>query len=99
MAKTRLSTKGQLILPKEVRDREVEDHGDHVVLRQADHLPETTFQDLVGCTSYEGPAHTLNEMEDAIAQGCPPARKKPPRIRLSLGALTDEVLADRDDKR
>jgi AbrB family looped-hinge helix DNA binding protein len=83
MAKTRLSTKGQLILPKEIRDRhgwgpgiqlEVEDHGDHVVLRQADDLPATTLEDLIGCTGYRGPARTLEEMEAAIARGARESR-------------------------
>jgi AbrB family looped-hinge helix DNA binding protein len=83
MAKTRLSTKGQLILPKEVRDRhgwapgvqlEVEDHGDHVVLRQADDLPETTLEDLVGCTGYQGPARSLEEIKAAIALGARESR-------------------------
>jgi AbrB family looped-hinge helix DNA binding protein len=83
MAKTRLSTKGQLILPKEVRERhgwapgvelEVEDHGDHVVLRQADDLPETALEDLVGCTGYQGPARSLEEMEAAIALGARESR-------------------------
>ena len=48
---------------------EVEDHGDHVVLREADDLPETTLEELVGCTGYQGPARTLEEVEAAIARG------------------------------
>jgi hypothetical protein len=53
---------------------------------------------MVGCTGDEGPARRLNEMEAAIARGCPPAWKMPPRIRLSLSdlSLSDEVLTDRD---
>ena len=52
MAKTRLSSKGQVIIPKAVRDRhgwepgvelEVEDHGEAVVLRPANPFPPTTF--------------------------------------------------------
>ena len=75
---TRLSTKGQLIIPKEVRERHgwtagvellVEDRGDSVVLRRADDLPETTLDDLVGCTGYKGPTRSLEEMEAAIARG------------------------------
>jgi AbrB family looped-hinge helix DNA binding protein len=75
---TRLSTKGQLIIPKEIRERHgwtagvelaVEDRGDSVVLRRVDDLPETTVADLVGCTGYKGPARSLEEMEAAIAQG------------------------------
>jgi len=75
---TRLSTKGQLIIPKEIRARHgwtsgtelvVEDHEDSVVLRRAEDLPETTLEDLIGCSGYMGPARTLEEMEAAIAQG------------------------------
>lgn len=75
---TRLSTKGQLIIPKEIRDRHgwttgtdliVEDLGDSIVLRRADELPETTLEDLVGCTGYKGPTRSLEEMEAAIARG------------------------------
>lgn len=75
---TRLSTKGQLIIPKEIRERHgwtpgmeliVEDHGDSVVLRRAEDLPKTTLEDLVGCAGYKGPARTLEDMEAAIARG------------------------------
>jgi AbrB family looped-hinge helix DNA binding protein len=75
---TRLSTKGQLILPKEIRERHgwtpgteliVEDHGDSVVLRPAEDLPVTTLEDLVGCAGYKGPARTLEDIEAAIARG------------------------------
>jgi AbrB family looped-hinge helix DNA binding protein len=75
---TRLSTKGQLIIPKEIRERHgwragtelfVEDHGDSVVLRQAQDLPITTLEDLVGCAGYKGPALSLEDMEAGIARG------------------------------
>jgi len=75
---TRLSTKGQLIIPKEIRDRHgwtagteliLEDRGDTVVLRQAEDFPVTTLEDLIGCTGYRGPARSLEEMEAAIARG------------------------------
>lgn len=75
---TKLSTKGQLILPKPIRDRHgwrsgchllIEDRGDHVVLRSADGIPETTLDELVGCTGYAGPRRSLEEMEAAIARG------------------------------
>jgi AbrB family looped-hinge helix DNA binding protein len=58
MAKTRLSSKGQVIIPKAVRDRhgwatglelEVEDRGDAVVLRPAKPFPPTTFEEVRGC--------------------------------------------------
>jgi AbrB family looped-hinge helix DNA binding protein len=74
---TRLSTKGQLILPKEIRERrgcpgvelEIEDRGNSVVLRRAVDVPETTLEELLGCTGYQGPAHSLEEMEAGIARG------------------------------
>jgi len=46
-----------------------EDHEDSVVLRRAEDLPETTLEDLIGCTGYKGPARSLEEMNAAIAEG------------------------------
>jgi len=75
---TRLSTKGQLIIPKAIRDRhgwtsgielEIKDHGDAVVIRRARPGPETTLEDLVGCAGYNGPARSLDEMAAAIERG------------------------------
>jgi AbrB family looped-hinge helix DNA binding protein len=75
---SRLSTKGQLIIPKEIRERHgwtsgtelvVEDRGHSVVLRRVEDLPATTLEDLVGCAGYKGPARSLAEMEAAIARG------------------------------
>jgi AbrB family looped-hinge helix DNA binding protein len=76
--RTRLSTKGQLIIPKAIRERhdwspgvelDVQDRGDALVIRLAKPGPETTFEDLAGCTGYRGPARSLEEMEAAIARG------------------------------
>lgn len=80
---TRLSTKGQLIIPKDIRERhgwnpgvelEIEDHGDHVVLRLAEDLPRTSLDDILGCMAYQGPARTLEDMEAAIAEGARKSR-------------------------
>ena len=74
----RLSTKGQLVIPREIRDRHgwsegvelvLADQDDSVVLRSVRRVPETTLEDLVGCTGYKGPALTLEEMEAGIARG------------------------------
>lgn len=74
----RLSTKGQLVIPREIRDRHgwaegaelvLADRGDSVVLRSVRQFPETTLEDLVGCTGYKGPALTLEDMEAGIARG------------------------------
>jgi AbrB family looped-hinge helix DNA binding protein len=75
MAKTRLSSKGQVIIPKAVRDRhgwatglelEVEDRGDAVVLRPAKPFPPTTFEEVRGCLKYDGPPLTIEEMDEAV---------------------------------
>jgi len=80
---TRLSTKGQLIIPKEVRERHgwrpgteliVEDRPDRVVLRSSVDLPEIDLEDLVGCTGYRGPRRSLEEMEEAIERGAEESR-------------------------
>jgi AbrB family looped-hinge helix DNA binding protein len=68
MAKTRLSSKGRVIIPKAVRDRhgwqpgvelEVEDRGDVVVLRPAKPFPATTFEEVCGYLKYDGPPVTI----------------------------------------
>lgn len=78
METTRLSSKGQVILPKFVRDFHhwvpgtefvVEDTPDGVLLRPAKSFKPTRLEDVIGCTGYKGPAKTLEEMEEAIAKG------------------------------
>ncbi|MFN7959733.1 MAG: AbrB/MazE/SpoVT family DNA-binding domain-containing protein [Thermoanaerobaculia bacterium] len=79
-----LSTKGQLVIPKEVRDRHgwgpgtqllLEEEGECLILRAApSDLPETNLADLLGCLAYQGPAISLEEMEEAIARGGREAR-------------------------
>ena len=77
MAKTRLSSKGQVIIPKTVRDRqgwrpgvelEVEDREDLVVPRSATPFPPTTFEQVRGCLKYHGPPATIEEMDEAVAE-------------------------------
>ncbi|HKH49708.1 MAG TPA: AbrB/MazE/SpoVT family DNA-binding domain-containing protein [Thermoanaerobaculia bacterium] len=74
----RISTKGQLVVPKEVRLRHgwsagaeltLEDFGDRVVLREVREFPETRLEELIGCTGYRGPAKTLQDMDDGVAEG------------------------------
>ncbi len=80
---SRLSTKGQLIIPKQVRDRhgwrsgtelEIEDGDECVVLRLADAAPDTTLDELFGCTGYQGPRRSLEDMEAAIVKGARESR-------------------------
>ena len=78
MAKTRLSSKGQVIIPREIRAArrlaagvvlEVEDTPSGILLRPVSPFPVTSVGDLVGCTGYRGPRRSLADMEAAIARG------------------------------
>jgi AbrB family looped-hinge helix DNA binding protein len=85
METTRLSSKGQVILPKSIRaahrwspgvEFAVVDTADGVLLRPLKPYAATHIEDVVGCTGYMGPAKTLEEMEDAIAQGAKACRDR-----------------------
>ena len=78
MASTTISTKGQVVIPKEIRDRlgwepgtalQLEDRGDCIVLRELRTVPLTTVDDLLGCLPYDGPPRSLEDMDEAIARG------------------------------
>ena len=78
MEKTRLSSKGQIVLPKAVRDERnwgpgtefvVEQVKDGVLLRAVKPVPTTTAKDLLGCVGYRGPAKSLEQMQDGVARG------------------------------
>jgi len=75
METTRLSSKGQIILPKAVRDAHhwapgtdfsVEDTGDGVLLRPLKTAQPTRLDDVVGCLGVKGPARTIEAMDAAI---------------------------------
>jgi AbrB family looped-hinge helix DNA binding protein len=78
METTTLSSKGQLILPKSVRDAHhwsagmkfvVEDTPEGILLRPAKPFPPTTLQEVIGSTGYRGPTKTLEDMAAAIERG------------------------------
>jgi AbrB family looped-hinge helix DNA binding protein len=82
METTRLSNKGQIVIPKQVRVTHgwepglefiVEDTGDGIKLKPVTPYLETKAEELLGCVGYEGPKRSLKEMEAAIAEG---VRKK-----------------------
>jgi AbrB family looped-hinge helix DNA binding protein len=76
MTRTRLSSKGQVIIPNAVRAAHgwetgqqliVEDRGEEVVLRPAKPFPPTTIEEVYGCLKYDGPPLTIEEMDEAVA--------------------------------
>ena len=75
METTKLSSKGQIILPAAIRaanqwkagvEFAVEDTGDGVLLRPLKPFSATTLDEVVGCTGYKGKVHTLDEMDKAV---------------------------------
>lgn len=80
METTRLSSKGQVNIPKALRGRlhlqpgqefTIESTTDGaLLLRPAIPAPKKVdLDEVAGCLRYAGPAKTLEEMEAAIAQG------------------------------
>ena len=78
MDTTRLSSKGQLVLPKAIRDADnwsegtefvVERVAQGVLLRPVPRLPATRLEDVIGCAGYHGRTRSVAEMEQAIAKG------------------------------
>jgi AbrB family looped-hinge helix DNA binding protein len=77
IASTRLSGKGQVVIPKAIRDEygwrdglelivEATDEG--VVLRPRALTRTRAAQELLGCTGYKGPRVSLSEMDAAITR-------------------------------
>lgn len=74
---TKLSTKGQVILPKEIRDvlgwrpgtrLAVERTARGVELKAVPIFPLTRIEDVVGSVKYDGPPISLKEMDAAIVR-------------------------------
>lgn len=75
MDKITVSTKGQIVLPKAVRDKRrwtagtqltVEETRDGVLLRSVERKKTRTLRDLVGSIRYKGPSRSVEEMNAAI---------------------------------
>jgi hypothetical protein len=45
---------------------EIVECGDGVLIRPVEALPRTTVEDLLGCAGYDGPARTIEEMDEAV---------------------------------
>ena len=77
METTRLSSKGQVVVPKSVREARnwqpgtefaVEEVPGGLLLRPLRPFKPTTFEDAFGCLKYSGRPKTLRQMEQAIAK-------------------------------
>jgi AbrB family looped-hinge helix DNA binding protein len=73
---TIVSTKGQVILPKAIREQRrwgpgtrlvVEDTPDGVVLKAAPLFAQTSVEAVFGSLAHDGPTVTLQEMDAAVA--------------------------------
>jgi AbrB family looped-hinge helix DNA binding protein len=76
--RARVSSKGQLVLPKAIRksrdlvpgsEVEVEEVPGGVLLKLVRGPRPVSVDNLLGCTGYRGPAKTLDDMDEAIARG------------------------------
>lgn len=74
----KLSSKGQVIIPKHIRSSYhwetgqeliLIDTGNGVLLKPKAPFPESTLSQVAGCLHYAGTAKTVDDMNNAIAQG------------------------------
>lgn len=72
---TIVSTKGQVILPKAIRDRRhwesgtklvVEETDDGVLLRPVPLFKATSIAEVAGMLAYQGKAQSIEDMDDAV---------------------------------
>jgi AbrB family looped-hinge helix DNA binding protein len=73
--RAKISSKGQLVLPKDLRERrgmvegaevDVEEVQEGVLLKLVRGPEGASLADLVGCTGYRGPRKSLEDMEVAV---------------------------------
>jgi len=77
MKMTRLSTKGQLVLSKEIRlarawgpgtEFAIEEVPDGILLRASQRFPPTELGQVAGCLLSKGKPKTLKQMQSAIVR-------------------------------
>lgn len=73
--RTTMSTKGQVIVPKELRELldwkpgtrlKAEQTGNGVLFKTERIFPETTIEQVFGSLGYTGPTVSLEEMDEAV---------------------------------
>jgi AbrB family looped-hinge helix DNA binding protein len=78
MVSTTVSSKGQVVIPREVREvlgwkpgtvLVIQEQGGGILLRPVPAFPLTTVDDILGCVPYAGGAKTIEQMEAGIAEG------------------------------
>jgi len=78
MSTVRLSSKGQVVIPKGIRVRhdwhegqelEVIDTEEGLLLRENRPARVRHLDEVAGCLKYQGPAKSLHDMEEAIRKG------------------------------
>jgi AbrB family looped-hinge helix DNA binding protein len=76
METTRLSTKGQIIVPKAIRAARdwrpgtaftIEETAEGILLRPRGRFPAASLEDVAGCLRFTGKAKTPTQMRAAIA--------------------------------
>jgi AbrB family looped-hinge helix DNA binding protein len=70
-----LSTKGQIVIPKAIRDRlgltpgarlVIETEGRTIRISEAPRFAPTRLEDVAGCLKYDGPPVSPKEMDEAL---------------------------------
>lgn len=78
MNTTRLSSKGQIIIPQSIREAHHWQPGLEFIVTETENgllltprMPyqATTVKSLLGCVNYKGPKKSIAEMEQGIAKG------------------------------
>lgn len=78
MNTTKLSSKGQVIIPKPLRAAHhweigqeliVIDQGDGILLKPKTPFEETKINDVASCLKYKGTPKTIDDMNHAIGKG------------------------------
>ncbi|NJN92093.1 MAG: AbrB/MazE/SpoVT family DNA-binding domain-containing protein [Leptolyngbyaceae cyanobacterium SL_5_14] len=78
METTKLTSEGQVIIPKALREAHrweagqellAIDTGDGILLKPKKAFSETTLEDVAGCLKYPGSPQSLEDMENAVSVG------------------------------